>query len=167
MNTAFFFTKHDYVMIMQRNWHGSINSLLTRNALIESILNRSWSIRISTTCVMSVWRTGQAGKIKIFGTRPNWVVSYIAYTNSTRPVLFSTRPTKFSLALASRRALVSQPAGINCWHIFMFPLNDWARKGLMALWSIKIKSATVAGSVTDGRVQVTGPIFVLYKGGNK
>ena len=33
----------------------------------------------------------QAGKLKDFGTRPNWVVSYIAYTkfHSPRPVLYS------------------------------------------------------------------------------
>ena len=33
----------------------------------------------------------QAGKLKFFGTRPNWVVSYIAYTkfHSPRPVFHS------------------------------------------------------------------------------
>ena len=33
----------------------------------------------------------QAGKLKIFGTRPNWVVSYIAYTkfHSPSPVFHS------------------------------------------------------------------------------
>ena len=33
----------------------------------------------------------QAGKLKIFGTRPNWVVAYIAYTkfHSPRPVFHS------------------------------------------------------------------------------
>ena len=44
--------------------------------------------------------TAQAGKLKFFGTGKN----------STRPGLFSTHPAKFSLALASGRVLVSQPA---------------------------------------------------------
>ena len=45
----------------------------------------------------------QAGKQNLFGTHPKWVVSYIAYTKN------STRPAKFSLTIASGRALVSQP----------------------------------------------------------
>ena len=47
---------------------------------------------------------------KSFWHLPNWVVSYIAYTkfHSPRPVFHC--PAKFSLAMASGRALVSQPA---------------------------------------------------------
>ena len=52
-----------------------------------------------------VWNA-QAGKLRFFGTRPNWAVSYVDYTSS---VLFSTHPAKFSLTLASGQALVSQP----------------------------------------------------------
>ena len=51
----------------------------------------------------------QAGKLQIFGTRPNWVVSYIAYKKIPLALARFPRLAKFSLALASRRALVSQP----------------------------------------------------------
>ena len=54
--------------------------------------------------------TLQAGKLKFFGTRPNWAVSYIAYTKFHLPRPVYTRPAIFSLALAIGRALVSQPA---------------------------------------------------------
>ena len=55
------------------------------------------------------WVIIQAGKLKFFGTHPNWAVSYMPIQNPTFPGLFYTRPAIFSLALASRQALVSQP----------------------------------------------------------
>ena len=53
--------------------------------------------------------TTQAGKLKIFGTRPNWAVSYIAYTkfHLPRPVFHS--PGQIFTHIGGR-ALVSQPA---------------------------------------------------------
>ena len=45
----------------------------------------------STFIDATMWHQGQAGKLKYFGTRPNWAVSYIAYTkfHLPRPVFHS------------------------------------------------------------------------------
>ena len=53
--------------------------------------------------------TSQAGKLKFFGTRPNWVVSYIAYTkfHSPRPVFHL--PGQISTRIGER-ASASFPA---------------------------------------------------------
>ena len=67
------------------------------------------------------WRQlSQAGKQKFFGTRPNWVVSYIAYTKfySPRPVFHS--PGQIFTPI-DERASASFPA---CYHRHIKPNVD-------------------------------------------
>ena len=93
-----------------------IHQGLTRHDTDNQIINLIWQLDLgSHQPGSSLWHQQhdiwhQAGKLKIFGTRPNRVVSYTyPIENSTRPGLFSIHPVKFSLALASGWALVSQP----------------------------------------------------------
>ena len=112
MLTKFFFstkslpdpvlTYHQLGQMGDHTWH-SIDGNFTGTALN---INHSNVLENHTLNVTAGWET------KTFGTRPNWVVSYISYTKSTRPGLFSTCPPKFSLALASGRVLVSQPVTV-------------------------------------------------------
>ena len=60
----------------------------------------------------------QAGKLKFFGTRPNWVVSYVAYTkfHSPRPVFHL--PGKIFTRIGERGS-ASFPACPSEMHIFL------------------------------------------------
>ena len=82
---------------------------------------------ISNSCQGEItWSFPHAGKLKIFGSHPNWVVSYIAYTkfHSPRPVFHSL--AKFSLALAIGHHIVSQRR-YDTIRIYKLPIHDTYR----------------------------------------
>ena len=74
-------------------------------------------------CNMFVMYT-QAGKLKIFGTRPNWAVSYIAFTkfHLPRPVFHS--PSQIFTRIGER-ASTSFPACTH-WMLFKTWIAYWA-----------------------------------------
>ena len=68
---------------------------------------------VAQSLVKKNWTRPAGWETKIFWHSPKLgSLLYSLYKNSTCLGLFSTRPSKFSLALASGRALVSQPGPV-------------------------------------------------------
>ena len=90
------------------------NSIPVFNSNSNSRVSNSNSIFNSTNFNSNSSIGIQAGKLTLFGTCPNWVVSYIAYTkfHSPRPVFHSPRQI---FTRIGERASASFPAGNWNW----------------------------------------------------
>ena len=67
----------------------TVNGVTLAKMFWDSLYTRGFTVVMHVYCQVSMDQ--QAGKQNFFGTRPNWVVSYIAYTkfHSHRPVFHS------------------------------------------------------------------------------
>ena len=95
----------------------------------------------------------QPGKLKCFGTRPKWAVSYIAYTkfHLLRPVFHSvTRPNFHS----HWRALVSQPVKVTVsGKIMIFGMSGSRCEGI----TVAMSSSTIYHQIC-----VLNPKFLMF-----